>query len=232
CKNWIEKDGKFVIGEGRARLLRLILEHESLTQAAQKMGMSYRHAWGILREMSDAVGKEIVLSERGGREGGKTVLTAEGRKLLEDFQKKNSIVHTLSSLGLRSPLLAVDGLLSIDEKILLIRRKHYPYEGMLALPGGMVEYGERVEDAIHREMKEETGLEVWIQGILGVYSEPGRDPRGHVVSIAFTLERVGGRLRYGDDAEGIELVGLDSIPDLAFDHNLIVEDFLQRREKS
>jgi 8-oxo-dGTP diphosphatase len=225
-KNWIEKDGRFIIGEGRATLLKHILEFESLTRAAEEMGMSYRHAWGILREMSEAMGKEIVHSERGGAEGGKTVLTPEGEKLLEDFEKKNGTIQTLVSLGLKSPMLAADGIIPIDDKIVLIRRRHYPYEGKLALPGGMVEYDERVEDAVCREMKEETGLDVKIVEMLGVYSEPGRDPRGHTVSVAYVLEPVGGKLQSGDDAKAVELVEIDKIPDLAFDHNEIAKDYI------
>lgn len=230
-KNWIEKDGQVVIGEGRATLLKLILEHESLTKAAKEMGMSYRHAWGIVQEINEASGKEIVHAERGGAEGGRTQLTDEGRGLLEDFDKMHGTVQTLTSVGMETPLVAVDGLIPIDGKFVLIRRKYYPYEGKLALPGGMVEYGEKVEDAIRREMKEETGVDVEIVRILGVYSEPGRDPRGHVISVAFVLKRVGGELRSGDDAKAIELVGIDETPDLAFDHNEIVQDYRQFLKK-
>ena len=142
-------------------------------------------------------------------------------------------VQTLTSLGMKIPLVAADGLIPIDDKLVLIRRKYYPFEGKLALPGGMVEYDERVENAILREMKEETGLDVEIDEMLGVYSEPGRDPRGHVISVAFVLKKVGGELRSGDDAKAVELVKIDEIPDLAFDHNEIVQDylkFLKRRD--
>lgn len=230
-KNWLEKDGKVIIGEGRATLLKYILEFESLTKAAEEMGMSYRHAWGIVQEINEVLGKEIIHSERGGVDGGKTQLTDEGKRLLEDFDKMNGTVQTLSSLGMRTPLVAADGLIVIDDKLVLIRRKFYPFEGKLALPGGMVEYDEKVEDAVRREMKEETGLDVEIVKLLGVYSEPGRDPRGHVVSTAFVLKRVGGELRSGDDAKAIELVDISDIPDLAFDHNEIIEDFLKYREE-
>jgi 8-oxo-dGTP diphosphatase len=230
-KNWIEKDGEVIIGEGRAQLLKLIVEHESLTKAAKEMGMSYRHAWGIIQEINEAFGMEIVHAERGGAEGGKTQLTDEGKRLLEDFERRHGTVQTLNSLGMQVPLVAVDGLIPIDDELVLIRRKYYPFEGQLALPGGMVEYGEKVEDAIRREMKEETGLNVEISEMLGVYSEPGRDPRGHVVSVAFVLKRVGGELRSGDDAKAIETVKIDEIPELAFDHNEIVKDYLEFLKK-
>ena len=74
--------------------------------------------------------------------------------------------------------------------VLLIRRKHDPFKGSYALPGGFVEVGELVEDACRRELKEETGLDVGALRLIGVYSDPNRDPRGHTCSIAY-LAHVG-----------------------------------------
>ncbi|MEM2534555.1 MAG: NUDIX hydrolase, partial [Candidatus Nezhaarchaeales archaeon] len=85
----------------------------------------------------------------------------------------------------RRPLVTVDGVVvrSVGS-IVLVRRRRPPYEGYWALPGGFVEYGETVEEAVKREVEEETGLIVDIKGLIGVYSKPDRDPRGHVISIA------------------------------------------------
>ena len=69
--------------------------------------------------------------------------------------------------------------------MLLIRRKHDPYAGCYALPGGFVEIGETVEAACRREAREETGIEVGELRLVGVYSDPSRDPRGHTVSVAY-----------------------------------------------
>lgn len=127
--------------------------------------------------------------------------------------------------GQRGPSLTVDAILVIDKKILLVERGRKPFKGMFALPGGFVEYGERVEDAVVREMKEETGLDVRVKCILGVYSEPDRDPRGHTASVVFEVERTGGEIMPGDDASDVKLFPLDSLPQLAFDHRKIIDDY-------
>lgn len=79
-----------------------------------------------------------------------------------------------------------------DSSIVLIKRKKDPYKDSWALPGGFVEYGETVESAILREVKEETGLEIDLCRIVGVYSDPERDPRGHTVTICYLALKTGG----------------------------------------
>ncbi len=81
----MERDGRFVAGEGRVKLLHLIEETGSISEAAKRMEMSYRHAWGIIKNMEEALGDNLVISHRGGREGGKTELTSEARGLLEKY---------------------------------------------------------------------------------------------------------------------------------------------------
>ncbi len=112
------------------------------------------------------------------------------------------------------------------DKIVLIRRKNPPYENCWALPGGFIEYGENVESAAVREAKEETGLDVSLKNILNVYSDPDRDPRGHVVSICFIAQRVGGILKADSDAAEVECFRQDKVLnlDLAFDHKQIIEE--------
>lgn len=128
----------------------------------------------------------------------------------------------------RPPLLTVDAIVEREGRILLIRRKNPPFQGCWALPGGFVEYGERVEDATVRELYEETGLKVKLKGILGVYSEPGRDPRGHVVSICYIAEGLGEEHGGSDALEARffkpEEIDLDN---LAFDHRKIIEDYMR-----
>jgi 8-oxo-dGTP diphosphatase len=128
--------------------------------------------------------------------------------------------------AVRRPLVAVDGVLVRKTKgIVLVKRKRPPYEGYWALPGGFVEYGETVEEAVVREVREETGLEVDIKGLVGVYSKPGRDPRGHVISVAFLVVEVGGELRGSRETEVGEFC---TIPEkLAFDHREILRDGLE-----
>ena len=124
----------------------------------------------------------------------------------------------------RNPALTVDAVIVTNKKIVLIKRQREPYRGQYALPGGFVEYGETVEAALRREVVEETGLVVEIRALVGVYSDPQRDPRGHVVSVAFAADIVGGALAAGSDASDAALCDLTQLPPLAFDHAQIVKD--------
>jgi ADP-ribose pyrophosphatase len=97
------------------------------------------------------------------------------------------------------------------------------------LPGGFVEYGETVEAALRREVLEETGLVVEVTSLVGIYSDPRRDPRGHVVSAAFAAVIVSGELASGSDAAEANFWEITHLPPLAFDHAQIVRDALRRR---
>jgi 8-oxo-dGTP diphosphatase len=120
------------------------------------------------------------------------------------------------------PAVTVDGLVLVDERLVAVRRGNDPFRGMPALPGGFVELGETTLAAVVREVREETGLETRMVRLVGVFSDPDRDPRGHTVSIAYALEAIGGRLKAGSDAAAIILVDPDEPPRMAFDHNDIV----------
>jgi len=122
-----------------------------------------------------------------------------------------------------TPLLTVDALILYENKVVLIKRLNPPYKDQFALPGGFVEVGETVEAATLREAKEETGLEIELIKLLGVYSEPSRDPRGHTVTVCY-IARGFGKLKAGSDAKDIRLFGFNEIPKLAFDHNKIIEN--------
>jgi 8-oxo-dGTP diphosphatase len=107
--------------------------------------------------------------------------------------------------------------------IVLVRRSNPP-PGW-ALPGGFVDEGERVEDAARREALEETGLEVTLRGLLGVYSDPARDPRFHTTSVVY-VGTGEGEPRGGDDAREARVFALDGLPaEIAFDHRAIIEDY-------
>jgi len=109
--------------------------------------------------------------------------------------------------------------------IVLVERKNPP-PGW-ALPGGFVDYGESCEAAALREAKEETGLDVVLTGLVGVYSDPARDPRGHTMSVVYSAQALDtGRLKAGDDAGKARFYALDDLPQLAFDHGRIVQDFI------
>ena len=122
----------------------------------------------------------------------------------------------------------MDAIIMKDQSILLVQRKHEPFQGFWALPGGFVEYEETTEQAVMREVREETGLETIVHGLLGVYSDPNRDPRGHTITVAYFMTTVGGTLIAGDDAAEVRYFKGDELPRLAFDHANIVKDAFKK----
>lgn len=119
----------------------------------------------------------------------------------------------------------VDVVITSEEGVVLIRRGTEPFAGRWALPGGFVEVGETVEEAAIREAAEETGLAVEVAQLVGVYSDPERDPRGHNVSVAFLARVLSGELSAATDASEVALIDPSSV-ELAFDHEKIVNDAL------
>jgi 8-oxo-dGTP diphosphatase len=125
---------------------------------------------------------------------------------------------------LKRPTLTVDVVVKTRGGVVLVKRRGEPFCGMWALPGGFVRYGERVEDAAVRETVEETGLEVELRGLVGVYSDPSRDPRGHVVSVCFSAKPVGGKMHANSDVAEVRVFKKIPWSELAFDHAKILRD--------
>lgn len=124
-----------------------------------------------------------------------------------------------------TPLLAVDCVVfDAGGRVLLIRRKNPPFQGQYALPGGFVDVGESVEDACRRELMEETGVKAGKLTLVGVYSDPGRDPRGHTVAVVFVTKLRSAQAVAGDDAAAAEWVENWKKEKLAFDHSKIIRD--------
>lgn len=136
---------------------------------------------------------------------------------------------------IQTPFLAVDGIVEIYsdaglfEGIVLIERLNKPTG--LALPGGFVDIGESVESAVIREMKEEISLDVTIESLLGVYSDPSRDSRFHCVSIVYVCKAFGIPLG-ADDAKEAFVYPLSQIPfdKLVFDHARIIRDYCTSKQ--
>ena len=131
-------------------------------------------------------------------------------------------------MNYKIPRITSDGIIINDDQILLIRRKNEPFKNKWALPGGFVEYGESTEDAVIREILEETGLKTKVSDLVGVYSDPARDPRGHTITIAYILEVLDGIARAGDDASDVKFFKLDRLPELSFDHEVIINEAITR----
>ncbi|MFX0034656.1 MAG: NUDIX domain-containing protein [Candidatus Hermodarchaeota archaeon] len=128
----------------------------------------------------------------------------------------------------KTPLLTVDAVILYEKNnIILIRRKYPPFQGEYALPGGFVDIGETVEDACIREVEEETNINVKIVKLIGVFSDPKRDPRGHTITIAFLCEPLtkNEKPKAKDDAAALEIISISNIASLklAFDHMEIIK---------
>ncbi len=124
-----------------------------------------------------------------------------------------------------NPYPTADCIIYDEEKgIVLIDRLNEPHGR--ALPGGFVETGESVEHAAIREMKEETGLDIELLGILGVYSEPNRDPRFHTLTVTYVAKaKDSSKINAGDDAANAHFCSLEDIPHLCFDHDRAIQHF-------
>jgi 8-oxo-dGTP diphosphatase len=126
----------------------------------------------------------------------------------------------------KTPALTTDCVIfDPDARVLLIRRGRPPFAGSYALPGGFVEIGETIEQACRREALEETGIKVEPLRLVGVYSDPKRDPRGHTISVAFgTVLPRAIVPRSSSDAASAEWVADWRSVELAFDHRHILAD--------
>lgn len=136
----------------------------------------------------------------------------------------NNSAKTLMTLNFPTRPVTVDCVIIVNDGVVLIRRGHDPFKGFYALPGGFVDLNETIEEACTREAREETGLRVTNLRLIGVYSEPSRDPVRHTVAVAFLAEADISTLKAGDDASDVEVVKHWRDVPLAFDHKVIIED--------
>ena len=126
----------------------------------------------------------------------------------------------------RNPVPTVDAIIEIGEKIVLVQRRNPPLGW--ALPGGFVDYGETLEDAVRREAFEETGLQIILKGQFHTYSKPDRDPRLHTITTVFLASAEGCPIG-GDDALQAAFFGPEDLPALVFDHRDILDDYYKAK---
>ncbi len=120
------------------------------------------------------------------------------------------------------------------EYILLIERKNHPFKNSWALPGGFVDIDEDIDTAAYRELKEETSIHDISLNQFRTFGEPGRDPRGRTISIVYygDLYNTNQNIKACDDAKNLKWFPFNNLPELAFDHNKILESFILYYKKS
>lgn len=205
--------------------LRTILRRKI---ALVKFEVSDKAAGGPLKANAKILAQEIfrlIYQEKTGLK--KIIVCAPDQRVYAAFK-----LHCLGYLDyiankLQSPFVTVDAIIKMKGGIVVIKRRNPPLGW--ALPGGFVDYGESLEQAVIREAKEETGLEIKNLRQFHTYSDPTRDPRFHTIGTVFIC-RAKGRPRAGDDAAEAKIVSLAEIKllDFAFDHRLILQEYFQK----
>jgi 8-oxo-dGTP diphosphatase len=207
------------------------LEEAGAPRSVQLMGTGFR-ARGLRLHERPARARALVARRNGASLG---MGAAPGDKFSSLFspsgaepklaRSSSALIHVAAMPLPTTPALTTDCVVfDAAGRVLLIRRKNPPFKGSYALPGGFVAIGETAEAACRRELEEETGLEVGALELIGVYSEPERDPRGHTCSIAFLARVDRAEPEAGDDAAAAEWVADWRSLKLAFDHARILAD--------
>jgi len=192
-------------------------------------------AVGISRGVSPVISAKILAQEaiRVARTGDasltRVILCCPDEKAFRSFEKtiRGYVRHFLDAL-IWGPFVTVDAIIEVESGVVLIERSNPPLG--FALPGGFVDYGESLEEAVVREAREETGLELKDLEQFHTYSDPRRDPRFHTITTVFHA-RAEGAPRAGDDAAAARVVPVSEIPGLsfAFDHRQVLLEWAKKR---
>jgi 8-oxo-dGTP diphosphatase len=216
----LTKDGQDLLDSDDLHLLILIRDGGA-EEAAATLGIAKGTALLRVRRIERKVGGKVL--EKG-------TLSPFGNELVDRMGLYVRLLEAQLENLWKNPSLTCDGLIIRQGKVLLVKRGREPFRGCNALPGGFVEYGESTEDCVVREIKEETGLDTEVVRLVGAYSEMGRDPRGHFVTLLYLLREKGGALKAGDDADSADFFALSDLPDLAFDHGRMIADGIKASE--
>jgi 8-oxo-dGTP diphosphatase len=219
-------------------------EHAVRTACAGRLAQAIRHGKPYVALPALGVGEggltpvaagkimvqEAIRAARGGQSGLREIRIsypfAEG---FEDFERAvTGYVRHFTEALIWGPFVTVDAIIEVQKGIVLIERSNPPFG--FALPGGFVDYGESLEQAVRREAREETGLELLDLRQFHTYSDPSRDPRFHTVTTVFAA-RAEGMPTAGDDAAAARVVRIEEIGGLrfAFDHGQVLKDYLASR---
>jgi len=161
----------------------------------------------------------------------KIIFALDKERTYQIFKKNISgYINYISKKISQGPFLTVDGIVKYKGGIVMVERKNPPFGW--ALPGGFVDWGESVEEAVIREVKEETNLDFVNIRQFKVYSQPQRDPRFHTVSVVF-VGKGKGVLKASSDAKNVKVFKFNNLPQvIAFDHKKIIEDYLKENDKA
>jgi len=180
-----------------------------------------------LKASAKIIAQEVLRHLRDGKSCLKEIIFCLYDKEAYEVFQKNALGYLDFILNrLISPFVTVDAIIEMDEGIVIIERSNPPFG--FALPGGFVDYGESLEEAVKREAREETGLALSDLEQFHTYSAPDRDPRFHSIGVVY-IAKGEGEPRAGDDACGLRVVRTDEIKtlDFAFDHRKIIDDYIK-----
>lgn len=161
----------------------------------------------------------------------KIIFVLYDKETLDVFQKTiNPYLEHLEDKMQKGPFITVDAIIELKEGIVLIERKNLPLGW--ALPGGFVDYGESLEEAVKREIKEETNLDIENLEQFHTYSKSDRDPRFHTISCVF-VGTAKGISKASSDAKDVKIVAAKDFKNInfAFDHKNVLEDYLEWKKK-